>query len=63
MIKEEGKGKKFKKSEKNVKILLTLWFLFDILTMQLRNNTQKKKNDLWKLSKTSTLRQLGWNEK
>ena len=57
------KEKNWKKSEKIVKKVLTLPFLFDILTMQLRNNTQKKKNDLWKLSKTSTLRQLGLNNK
>lgn len=37
---------KLKKSEKIVKKLLTLSFLFDILTMQLGNNTQKRKNDL-----------------
>ena len=40
------KEKNRKKSEKIVKKVLTLPFLFDILTMQLRNNTKKKKNDL-----------------
>ena len=39
-------SKKIKKSEKIVKKVLTLPFLFDILTMQLGNSTQKKKNDL-----------------